>query len=152
MFTTRVDTEGLTSVLGLTDFSRGRSSRDKAVSTDVSRQFSQKLSMLETLRMNTNRGSGSINGTLPSANKSIGVSFEAGVLSTLLQSLFDLSAKSAFGSGVAGSSFSMLLSQQVASKIASTNSIGIAQMIDRRVADGREGFSTTTSFEMTRNV
>jgi Rod binding domain-containing protein len=66
-----------------------------------------------------------------SGGKSAGVAFEGSVLSSLIQSMFSLSAKSAFGGGLAGSSFSSLYASHIANQIAATKSIGIAGMIDR---------------------
>ncbi len=62
---------------------------------------------------------------------SVGASFEAAILSSLIESMFSMKSDSAFGSGVAGSSFKSLFASQVAEQVARSGSLGIAEIIER---------------------
>lgn len=63
--------------------------------------------------------------------KSIGLDFEAAMLSSLIENMFTTKADSAFGTGVAGSSFKSLFAQQIASQVARSGGLGIAAMVER---------------------
>lgn len=63
---------------------------------------------------------------------SIGASFEAAVLTSLLQSMFPANSSELFGSGIAGSSFKSMLVEQFAKQIASSGSLGIGALLDAR--------------------
>ncbi|MDP2357198.1 MAG: rod-binding protein [Beijerinckiaceae bacterium] len=62
--------------------------------------------------------------------KSIGEAFESAMLSSLIENVFSTKSDSAFGSGVAGSSFKSLFSEQVANQIVRHGGLGIAEIIE----------------------
>jgi flagellar protein FlgJ len=64
------------------------------------------------------------------SSKSIGMKFEAAVLSTLFQSMFPAKGETVFGGGVSGSSMKSLFAEQLANAVAARGGIGIAKIID----------------------
>jgi hypothetical protein len=65
------------------------------------------------------------------SQKSIGLDFEAAMLSSLIENMFTTQSDSAFGSGVAGSSFKSLFAQQIASQVVRSGGLGIAALVER---------------------
>lgn len=72
--------------------------------------------------------------TKATSNRSAGFAFEAMMLQALIQNMMPQSTKTAFGAGVAGGAYKMLMAEQIAAQVAGAGGVGVAGLIDRRLA------------------
>ncbi len=63
--------------------------------------------------------------------RSAGAAFEAAMLSALVEDMFSNKSNSAFGAGVAGSSFKSLFAEHIANQIVRSGGLGLAEIIDK---------------------